>query len=127
MTANTTSADATDATDTDGLDRLVRGYQFTQALHVAARLNIPDLVADGPQSAADLAGRSGAHAPSLARLLRALTTLGVPGSRRAMLMLSGSQLYAGWGTSSTPSRPARRPPGASTAWTPGNGSRSIPR
>ncbi len=115
MTAETT----TDATDTDGLDRLVRGYQFTQALHVAARLGSPGLVADGPQSAADLAARCGAHAPALARLLRALTTLGVfaevapevfgptprsqllrdgvPGSRRAMLMLSGSQLYAGWG------------------------------
>ena len=122
MTASTTITDATgatDATDTDGLDRLVRGYQFTQALYVAARLGIPDLVADGPRSATDLAGRCGAHAPSLARLLRALTTLGVfaevepevfgptprshllrdgvPGSRRAMLMLSGSQLYAGWG------------------------------
>ena len=106
-------------TDSDGLLRLVRGYQFTQALHVAVRLGIPDLVADGPQSATDLAARCGAHAPALARLLRALTTLGVfaevapevfgptprshllregvPGSQRAMLMLVGSQLYAGWG------------------------------
>ncbi len=106
-------------TDDEGLDRLVRGYQFTQALHVAVRLGIPDLVADGPRSATDLAAASGAHAPSLARLLRALTTLGVfaevapevfgptrlahllrvgvPGSRRAMLLLVGSELYGGWG------------------------------
>jgi hypothetical protein len=110
--------DAIDCEATD-LTRLIRGYQFTQALYAAARLGLPDLVANGPQSVTDLSGSCGVAAPVLARLLRALTTLGVfaevapgvfgptprsqllragvPGSRRAMLMLSGSQLYAGWG------------------------------
>jgi hypothetical protein len=59
------------------LRRLVNGYQVTQALHVAATLDIADLLADGPRSSDDLAAATETHAPSLYRLLRALAAVGV--------------------------------------------------
>jgi ubiquinone/menaquinone biosynthesis C-methylase UbiE len=49
----------------------------TQALAVAAHLGLPDLLAGGPQTSASLAQATGAHAPSLHRLLRALVTLDI--------------------------------------------------
>lgn len=48
-----------------------------QAIHVAASLGLADLVADGPKTADELAQATKAHGPSLRRLLRALTSLGV--------------------------------------------------
>jgi SAM-dependent methyltransferase len=56
---------------------LVRGYQRSQAVAVAARLGIPDHLRDGPRDAGDLAAVTGAHEPALYRLLRALATIGV--------------------------------------------------
>ena len=57
--------------------RLLDGYQVTLALHAAAVLGIPDLLRDGPRTNEDLAAASGAHAPTLYRLLRALAAIGV--------------------------------------------------
>jgi len=48
-----------------------------QALYVAAKLGLADLLKDGPKSGGELANRTGAHEPSLRRLLRALESLGV--------------------------------------------------
>ena len=59
------------------LGRLANGYRVSQAIHVAVTLGIPDLLRDGPVSTDVLAERSGAHAPTLYRLLRALAALGV--------------------------------------------------
>jgi hypothetical protein len=59
------------------LRRLVNGYQVTQAIHVAATLGIADLLRDGPRAGDDLAGATGAHPPSLHRVLRALASVGV--------------------------------------------------
>src|SRR3954466_6422439 len=56
---------------------IIRGYQWSQALYVAARLGIADLLAAGPRDSADLAEVTETHAPSLYRLLRALSSLGV--------------------------------------------------
>src|SRR4051794_12331968 len=56
---------------------MVNGYQVSHALSAAAALGISDLLADGPRTAAQLADASGAHAPTLLRLLRALATVGV--------------------------------------------------
>jgi hypothetical protein len=56
---------------------LISGNWTTQALFVAAKLGIPDLLASGPRTSQDLAQAAGAHPPSLHRLLRALTTLEV--------------------------------------------------
>jgi hypothetical protein len=53
------------------------GAMAVQAIHVAATLRLSDLVADGPKTPAELAAASGAHEASLARLLRALTSLGL--------------------------------------------------
>ena len=60
------------------MELLARGL-LTQAVLVAARLGIPDLVAGGPRSAAELAEETGTHPDALARLLRALVALGLLG------------------------------------------------
>jgi hypothetical protein len=56
---------------------LVWGYRLSQAIHVAARLGIPDLLADGALSAEALAAATDTHAPSLHRVLRALAGAGI--------------------------------------------------
>ncbi|MEP7356147.1 MAG: methyltransferase [Anaerolineales bacterium] len=56
---------------------------MSQAAYVAAQLRIPDLLADGPKTSAELASASGGHAPSVHRLLRALTTLDICREREA--------------------------------------------
>ena len=50
-----------------------------QAVHVAAKLGIADLVARGPKTVPELADATHTHGPSLGRLLRALTSLGIFG------------------------------------------------
>jgi hypothetical protein len=56
---------------------LITGYWISQAVYAAARLGIADLVANGPKAAADLAKATGTRPEPLARLLRALASLGV--------------------------------------------------
>jgi SAM-dependent methyltransferase len=53
------------------------GALAAQAIYAAARLGIADLLADGPRSAEEIAAATKAHAPSVRRLLRALTSLEV--------------------------------------------------
>ena len=53
------------------------GAIAVQAIHVAARLGLADLLASGPKTVAELAASAQAHEPSLGRLLRALTSLGI--------------------------------------------------
>jgi len=48
---------------------------MTQAIYVFAELRIADLLAEGARRSEDLAAITGTHAPSLRRLLRALTTI----------------------------------------------------
>ncbi|MEV6272510.1 methyltransferase [Kribbella sp. NPDC051936] len=57
--------------------RLIGGYQVSQAISVAARLGISDVLATSPQTLSELAQSTGADAPSLARLMRGLTELGL--------------------------------------------------
>jgi cyclopropane fatty-acyl-phospholipid synthase-like methyltransferase len=52
---------------------MLLGNRVQQAIHVAAKLGIADLLADGPMSADALANATGAHPGGLYRLLRALT------------------------------------------------------
>ena len=59
------------------MTQLIFGFMASQAVHVAARLGIADLVEDGPKTADELALASGANTPSLRRLLRLLASLGV--------------------------------------------------
>jgi hypothetical protein len=101
------------------MNRLLTGYWNTQALYVAAKLGIADLLANGGRSAEDLAQETNVHAPSLYRLLRGLASLGVfaddgsgrfhltplaeclrtdvPGSQRALAIMCGEQHYQAWG------------------------------
>jgi len=51
------------------------GIIASQAIYVAAKLRIPDLLASGPKTAAELAPGCGAHPASLERLLQALSSL----------------------------------------------------
>lgn len=56
---------------------LIEGYWHSRALAVAAELELADLLSAGPLSIEDLAARSGTHAPTLFRLLRALESIGL--------------------------------------------------
>lgn len=101
------------------MNRLLTGYWNTQAVYVAAKLGIADLLVTGARSADDLAQATNVHAPSLYRLLRGLASLGVfaddgagrfrltplaeclradaPGSQRALAIMSGEEHYQAWG------------------------------
>src|SRR5580658_991957 len=53
------------------------GLIAAQAIHVAAKLRIPDLLASGSKTIAELALDAGADPSALERLLRALATMGI--------------------------------------------------
>jgi hypothetical protein len=57
--------------------QMLNGHLLTQSLYVAARLGLADLLAGQPLMADELAVRTATHAPSLYRLLRTLSSLGV--------------------------------------------------
>src|SRR5918998_6328177 len=61
----------------EALLQLITSYASAQVVHVAAKLRLADLLAAGPQSVEDLAVATDTHAPSLARLVRALAALGI--------------------------------------------------
>lgn len=66
------------ADDTRTMMGLITGSWVAQAVFAAARLGVADhLAAAGPQTAAELAARTGAHADAVHRLLRALASAGV--------------------------------------------------
>jgi hypothetical protein len=91
---------------------LLMGAWLARLVHTAAELGIADQLGEAPRDAAYLAAATSTHAPSLARLLRALTAIGmlletedrrytltplgatlrsrVPGSMRAWALLSFS-------------------------------------
>jgi hypothetical protein len=98
---------------------LMTGSWMTQAVYVAAELRIADYLAERPRTSEELAAATGAHAPSLHRLLRALTTIeicrerkdgtfeitetglllksDVPGSLRSWTIWWGEYLWPVWG------------------------------
>ena len=59
------------------LQQLIQGFQVTQGIYVAAKLGIADLLKDGPRSSEDLAQATATHAPSLYRVLRLLSAVGI--------------------------------------------------
>ncbi|SFP41133.1 Dimerisation domain-containing protein [Geodermatophilus dictyosporus] len=99
----------------DRLARLADGYLVTQLLHTAVVLGVPDALAAGPRSAADLAGELGALPGPLHRVLRGLAAeevleetgdgrfgltdtgrllrTGVPGSLRGPVAVRGGVYY----------------------------------
>jgi hypothetical protein len=101
------------------LFQMATGYWVSQAIYVAARLGIADVLAAGPKSGQELADATGADRQSLCRLLRALCAAGVfrtptadtfalaplgealrsgaRGSLRAMVLTLGEIHYEAWG------------------------------
>src|SRR5262249_13751477 len=99
-----------------GVRSMVTDFWVSRALHVAVKLGLPDLLANGPQSVDILATQSGANADALFRLMRVLATHNVfiehgeaqfglagwgellrsdkPGSMRDYVLLSGQS--AAW-------------------------------
>jgi orsellinic acid C2-O-methyltransferase len=97
----------------------IHGSWITQALCVFAQLRIADLLAEGPRTSESLAASTDSHAPSLRRLLRALTTIDicrepeddlfeitpkgsllgehVTGSLRSWTIWWGAHLWQDWG------------------------------
>ncbi len=59
------------------LGQMLNGFMASQALHVAAKLAIVDVLHDGPATGHQIADAVGAHAPTLRRLLRFLTTVDI--------------------------------------------------
>src|SRR5579862_3137772 len=57
--------------------RLATAYWASQALYVAAKLGVADVLSEGPKSHDEIASATGANSKSLARLTRALVPLGV--------------------------------------------------
>jgi len=99
---------------------LVAGVGIFQALHVAAKFGIADLLADGARPAEDIASRLKADPQTLSRMMRALASVEVfaeerpgvfvntpasamligdaPGSLRGFVMMTGSpEFWRPWG------------------------------
>ena len=101
------------------LIQMLTGYWVSQALYVAAKLGVADLLVDGPRSVEDLAKATLTDPPSLRRVLRALASSGVfteagPGvfaltplagllrtgtadSMNALAMMYAEEQYSAWG------------------------------
>ena len=99
------------------LIQMVSAYWISKVIYAAAKLGLADLLAAGPKSAAELAGTTRTHAPTLHRLMRTLASLGVlterdtqrfaltplgealktgaPGSARASVITLGSPMFVG--------------------------------
>lgn len=103
----------------ESLGRMITGCWLTQMLYAAARLELADHLSDRPRLVAELAQQTGAHEPSLYRLLRGLASVGVfsersdgrfeltelaellrrdhPHSARASVLMMGGTQYRAWG------------------------------
>jgi O-methyltransferase/methyltransferase family protein len=56
---------------------LVNGYRVTQLLYIAAKLEIADLLREGPKTSDELARATGVQGRALYRVMRALASIGV--------------------------------------------------
>ena len=61
----------------DTLSQMIHGYETSQAIFVAVRLGIADLLKEAPKSSEELAVSAGVNAQALYRLLRVLASAGV--------------------------------------------------
>jgi hypothetical protein len=73
----TAQATPSDTATRSTLAQMLGGGRVAQAVYVAAKLNIADLLCQGAKPVAELAVLSRTHAPSLYRLLRALASIGM--------------------------------------------------
>ncbi|MBN2489676.1 MAG: methyltransferase domain-containing protein [Planctomycetes bacterium] len=101
------------------LAQMIVGFWTSQALHVAAHLRIADLLAAGPRTAEELAGRTASDSRALYRVLRALAGAGVfeedgegrfaltplaaglrtddPATLQPFAVMAGTEFYQAWG------------------------------
>jgi SAM-dependent methyltransferase len=77
MSARLETFDRSDPPGASKLLDIIGGSWMSQATYVAAELRIADLLAGGPKRVDELAKAAGCHAPSLARLMRGLASLGI--------------------------------------------------
>ena len=77
MSTQATLSSSADVPSSVVVRNLATSYALSQAVYVVAKLGIADLLADGPKDRATLAAATETHAPSLYRVLRLLTTVGV--------------------------------------------------
>lgn len=99
--------------------QMASGYWVSQALYVAAKLGIADLLKDSSKCCDELATTTGVNAGALYRLMRGLASMGVfseqehgyfsltplaaclqsdvPGSMRAIVIMVGGEYYQSWG------------------------------
>jgi hypothetical protein len=99
--------------------RMATAYWASQAIYVAAKLGVADLLGEGSKSNDEIASAIGANSKSLARLTRALAALdvltvdddgrfrltkigaslqsGMPGSMRSIVLTLGEEHYQAWG------------------------------
>jgi hypothetical protein len=98
------------------INQLIRGYWTTQAIFVAAELQIADLLAGGPKHPDELGRDAGVQGDMLYRVLRALASIGIfaededgrfrltplaetlrdDSGQRAYARLHGAELYQSW-------------------------------
>jgi O-methyltransferase domain/Dimerisation domain len=71
------SPSATERSPAFSLLDLIQGSVITQAIHIAAKLNIADLLRDGPLTAGEMAERVGSEPEATYRLLRMLSGFSV--------------------------------------------------
>ncbi len=108
-----------DESPEETLSAMIAGFKSTQAIYVAAKLGLADLLVDGPKSTETLAAETGVQGFPLYRVLRALASKGifretadgtfaltplaeplrsdVEGSKRAMAIMMGEEHYRAWG------------------------------
>jgi len=99
--------------------QMITGFWTSCCIYSAAKLDIGDRIAEKPKTAAQLASETQTHAPSLYRVLRALSSVGVfsenekgefeltplgntlrsdvPGSMKAMAIALLGDHYSAWG------------------------------
>jgi methylase of polypeptide subunit release factors len=98
--------------------QMITSYWTAQAIHVAAKLKLADLVKDGLKTAQQLAQATRTHPQALYRLMRALASVEVfcedeqgrfsitpiaeclldrPGSQYAVALMMGDEHYRAWG------------------------------
>jgi hypothetical protein len=76
-TQNNAAALAPETPNEAVLGQIVMGAFASQAVYVAAKLGIADLLKDNPRPVAELAAETGTNAAALYRVLRALASIGV--------------------------------------------------
>ena len=120
MSRHDDSMGSKDVTPSIALRQMIIGNWISQLIYVVAKLGIADLMKDGPKRFDELAESVGTHASSLYRVMRALASVGVftevedgrfgltpiaaclqtgvQGSRRAMAIVYGEEVYRAWGS-----------------------------